>query len=101
MRPGACLDNAGGAPSGDGDALGDVLRSGRRGGAGFDVLYAEPTTEDDPHLAFDNVILTPHLAVDSRLNGLGDKAEMLRGVAGVLHQDGAKSGRSCPSGSTA
>lgn len=101
MKLGALLINTARAPIVDRDALVDALRSGRLGGTGFDVLYAEPTAEDDPLLAFDNVILTPHLAGGSRLNGLADMAEMLGGIASILHHDGAKNGRTCPSGSTA
>jgi glycerate dehydrogenase len=45
-------------------ALLDALRSGRIGGAGFDVLGKEPPTEGHPLLELDmpNFILTPHIA---------------------------------------
>jgi phosphoglycerate dehydrogenase-like enzyme len=58
----------------------DALRTGRIGAAAFDVLYAEPTTDDDPLLAFDNVLLTPHLAGGTRVNLLTDVMNLVRSV---------------------
>ncbi|MCC2307466.1 C-terminal binding protein [Cellulomonas chengniuliangii] len=46
----------------DSDALVEALRSGRIRGAGIDVHETEPIPADDPLTAFDNVVLTPHLA---------------------------------------
>jgi glyoxylate reductase/D-3-phosphoglycerate dehydrogenase len=56
------------------------------GGFALDSLYEEPGRADDPLLAFDNVILTPHMAGSPRLNGLSDIAEMIEGMARVLAQ---------------
>lgn len=52
----------------DETALLDVLRSGRIGGAGFDVLVKEPPTEGNPLLELNlpNFILTPHIAWSGR-----------------------------------
>jgi glycerate dehydrogenase len=49
-------------------ALLDALRSGRIGGAGFDVLVKEPPTGGNPLLEIDlpNFILTPHIAWSGR-----------------------------------
>ncbi len=77
MRPGACLVNTSRAEIVNQQALVAALESGHLGGAGLDVLYQEPALEDDPLLRFANVILTPHLAGASRLNGLNDAQEML------------------------
>ena len=38
------------------------LRSGHLGGFALDPLYEEPRRHDDELLAFDDVILTPHIA---------------------------------------
>jgi hypothetical protein len=35
-------------------------------------------------LAFDNVVLSPHMAGSPRLNGLQDIADVIAGLAGVL-----------------
>jgi glycerate dehydrogenase len=48
----------------DSQALADALRAGEIGGAGIDVLPAEPPPDDQPLLAPDipNLIVTPHVA---------------------------------------
>jgi phosphoglycerate dehydrogenase-like enzyme len=54
------------------------------GGAALDVLYKEPDTEDDPLLSFSNVLLTPHIAGASRMNGLADMEDMLTQIQDAL-----------------
>lgn len=52
----------------DESALAQALRAGRLGGAGVDVLTAEPPSADNPLLAPDvpGLIVTPHIAWASR-----------------------------------
>ena len=84
MKPGACLINVSRAEAVERNALVDALRSGHLGGFALDTLYEEPGRSDDELLAFDNVILTPHLAGSPRSNGLRDLEQMLTELAQAL-----------------
>jgi D-3-phosphoglycerate dehydrogenase len=60
MKPTAYFLNVGRGPIVDEAALIDTLKAGRILGAGLDVTYQEPINPDNPLLAMDNVIITPH-----------------------------------------
>ena len=71
MRPSALLINTARGGIVDEAALARALREGWIGGAGFDVLTAEPPADDHPLvdpalLALPNFLLTPHVAWSSR-----------------------------------
>jgi len=53
-------------------------------GVVLDPPYGEPGRGDDELLAFDNVILTPHMAGSPRSNGLRDIEELITGLAQAL-----------------
>lgn len=48
------------------DALVDALAAGDLAGAGVDVFETEPPADDHPLFAFENVVVTPHIAGTSR-----------------------------------
>jgi len=62
MKKSAILINTARGSIVDEKSLIDALKKGRIAGAGMDVLTHEPTPEDDPMLALDNVTVTPHCA---------------------------------------
>lgn len=62
MKKRAYLLNTARAAVMDYDALFRVLQERRIAGAALDVYPSEPITRDNPFLALDNVLLTPHLA---------------------------------------
>jgi D-3-phosphoglycerate dehydrogenase / 2-oxoglutarate reductase len=62
MKPTAYLINAARGKVVEQAALVEALRARRIAGAGLDVFEREPIDKDNPLLALDNVLLTPHVA---------------------------------------
>lgn len=62
MKPTAYLINCSRGGVVDETALVQALKEHKIAGAGLDVFVEEPTPYDNPLLALDNVVLTPHIA---------------------------------------
>lgn len=65
MKPAAYLINTSRGPIVDRDALLSALQQHSIAGAAMDVYDEEPIKPDNPFLALDNVVLTPHLGYAS------------------------------------
>ena len=74
MKPGAILVNVSRGPVVDDTGLIAALSEGRIGGAALDVFVTQPLPPDHPYFAFDNVIVTPHMA------GITEESMMRMGV---------------------
>lgn len=84
MKKSAILINTSRGGIIDQNCLGEALRNKWISAAGLDVLEKEPPKLDDPILALDNVIITPHMGFysENSISNLHKKAA--EEVAGVL-----------------
>ncbi len=68
MKPGISIINPGRGTLIDDKALIEGLNNGHVAGATLDVFRVEPLPKDDPYWAHPNVLVTPHIASETRLS---------------------------------
>lgn len=90
MKKSAFLINTGRGSVLDGKALYHALKEGWIAGAGLDVLEKEPPDADDPLLALDNVVFTPHYASYTEEAYLELRTKAAQNVASVLRGEWPK-----------
>lgn len=84
MKKTALLINTGRGPTVDEAALIKALRAGEIAGAALDVFETEPVATDNPLLAMDNVLCTPHVASASARMAPETRRRLGRELATVL-----------------
>ncbi|MFM1655597.1 C-terminal binding protein [Brevibacillus sp. B_LB10_24] len=84
LKAGAIVINTSRGPVIDERAMIETLQAGRSAGAALDVVECEPIPPDNPLLAMENVILTPHVAWYSEEAAAEMRTKAAMGVADVL-----------------
>jgi D-3-phosphoglycerate dehydrogenase len=87
MKPSAILINTGRGEMIDEDALAAAISEGRIAGAGLDVMAEEPPRDAHPLFAFDNVVITPHVATITDITYRRMCVDIAREVSRMLKGD--------------
>jgi D-3-phosphoglycerate dehydrogenase len=91
MKPGVRIINCARGGLIDEEALADAVRGGKVAGAALDVFEQEPVPPDNPLLALDSVITTPHLGASTQEAQLGVATMIAEQVLDYL-KDGTVNG---------
>ncbi|MEW6721606.1 MAG: NAD(P)-dependent oxidoreductase, partial [Thermodesulfobacteriota bacterium] len=84
MKPSSVLINCARGGVIDERALADALGNGRIHSAGLDVFSSEPVAADNRWASLDNVVITPHMAGQTREAAAGVSTMAAEGVLAVL-----------------
>ncbi|KYZ76216.1 D-3-phosphoglycerate dehydrogenase [Anaerosporomusa subterranea] len=84
LKPGARLVNCARGGIIDEAALAAALAAGKLAGAAIDVFGKEPIEADNPLLALDNVVLTPHLGASTAEAQIGVAVDVAVGISAAL-----------------
>jgi D-3-phosphoglycerate dehydrogenase len=84
MKPSAILINCARGPIVDPTALHTALTTGQISAAALDVTEQEPIDPEDPLLALDNLIITPHVAAGSPVTAVEGGRRQAENVLRVL-----------------
>jgi D-3-phosphoglycerate dehydrogenase len=85
MKPTAVLINCARGGVVDEEALRDALENNRIHSAGLDVCAIEPVRSDDPLTKLENIIITPHMAGQTKEAAAGVAIGAAEGVLAVLN----------------
>jgi D-3-phosphoglycerate dehydrogenase / 2-oxoglutarate reductase len=97
MLPGVRLINCARGGLIDEQALIDAIREGKVAGAALDVFEQEPTAADNPILALDQVITTPHLGASTQEAQLGVATMIAEQVLDFLKSGAVRGAVNMPS----
>jgi len=84
MKPTAYFINTGRGPTHNEADLIRALQEKKLAGAGLDVMEKEPTDRDNPLLAMENVVMTPHTASVSDISNVERRRRVGQEIAAVL-----------------
>ncbi len=97
MMPGVRLINCARGGLIDEQALIDAIREGKVAGAALDVFEQEPTAADNPILALEQVITTPHLGASTQEAQLGVATMIAEQVLDFLKSGAVRGAVNMPS----
>jgi D-3-phosphoglycerate dehydrogenase len=96
MKPGVRLINCARGGLIDEPALAEAIRAGKVAGAALDVFEQEPVSPDNPLLALDQVIATPHLGASTTEAQLGVATMIAEQILDYLKQGAVRGAVNMP-----